>query len=113
MDDLRRQTLVTARRLLKNQLRHLITSTKAEDDDVWSSVAFVDKSAAKSAQADWAKIRSAWAPGSREALTTLVLQALREAVNEVKDNHQEHLPGPWIDKIVGGYLETFQPDDIL
>lgn len=113
MDDLRRQTVATARRLLKNQLRYRVTSAKAEEDDQWSSVAFVDRSTIGSAQDAWAKIRDSWAPDSHRELTELVLQALREAVADVKDNHQGHLPTPWLDDVLGRFLESFQPDDIL
>jgi hypothetical protein len=113
VEGLYEQTETTARRLLKNRLRHCVTSAKAESDDQWSTVAYVNKTAAHNAQEDWTKILTSWAPDSRAELTILILQALRAAVKQVQDEFRDHFPIDWLDQTLGGYLESFQPEDIL
>jgi len=111
--DLHEQTETTARRLLKNRLRHCVTSAKAERDDQWSTVAYVNQTALHNAQEDWTKILASWAPESRAELTVLVLRALREATLQVQEEFREHFSISWLDETMGAYLESFQPDDLL
>lgn len=113
MDGLYERTETTARRLLKNQLRHCVTSAKAESDGQWSTVAYVSETAARNAQEDWAFVLTSWAPDSRKELTILILQALRAAVRQVQEEFRGHFSVDWLDRTLGGYLESFQPEDLL
>lgn len=113
MTGLYEQTEATARRLLKNRLRHCVTSTKAESDDGWSTLAYVSETAFRNAQEDWAKVLDSWAPTDREALYILILQALRAATTQVQEEFRGSFPIDWLDKTLAGFLETFEPGDIL
>jgi len=110
MEDLH-ERLATARRLIKNQLRHHVTSAKVAEDPTWDSVAFVNQTALRNAREDWHKLPS-WA-GTRDELVCLILDALREATQQVQEDFREHFPVAWLDKHLGDYLEAFQPEDLL
>lgn len=104
------KTLDAARRLLKNRLRHLISSTKAEDDATWSSIAFVNEAAATSAQDDWNEFCSnAWVEGPPEEL---ILTALGEAVADVRREHETHVSTAWLEELLESFQAKFKPSDL-
>jgi hypothetical protein len=109
---LREQTASTIRRLIKNELRHRVSSAKADTEDQWSLVAFVNETALRHSREDWAKLRSSW-EGRDAELASLIVECLREAVADVEDEFREHVSLSWLDKTLSGYLESFRPEDIL
>ena len=104
------KTIAAARRLLKNRLRHLISSTKVQDESRWSAIALVNEAAVASAQADWDELCSnAWVEGPPEEL---ILTALGEAVRDVRKEHETHLSPSWLDELLANYQAKFKPSDL-
>ena len=91
-------------------MRHLISSTKAEDESRWGSIAFVNKAAAISAQEDWNELCStAWAEAPPEEI---LLAALDEALRDVRQEHEGAIPGSWLDELLTTFRDSFKPSDL-
>jgi hypothetical protein len=112
MEDLRQYTVTTAKRLIKNSLRHHISSTRASEDDKWSSLAYVNEVVLRHAQEDWDKLKPFLDTESQVELETLV-RVTQEVVSQVREEFQGHCSTDWLDKRLGDWLEAFCPEDML
>lgn len=101
---------MAARRLLKSHLRMQIVTALAEESERWAAAVEVEKGIEQQAREGWKNARPSW---GFDDLAKIVEDALREAVEDVKETFDTIREDSWVQEQIDRYVRSFNFLDFL